>query len=156
MIKTGLRKSGILLLVLFLSYELFSGANSNQKFVEIFLKNDVKIIAELALTPEEHRRGLMFRKKIPEDYGMLFVFEREEYQWFWMKNTYIPLDIIWIDKDKRIVYIAENCKPCLKEDCPSYGVEIPVKYVLEIRGGMAKEYGIDVGDRIDFFLPFEN
>ena len=151
-----LKKFGILLLALFLSFKLYSGEEAKIKFVEVFLKNDVKIIAELALTPEEWERGLMFRKKIPDNYGMLFVFNKVNYQWFWMKNTYIPLDIIWIDKDKKIVYIAKNCKPCLKDQCPSYGVDIPVKYVLEIKGGKAKEYGLKVGDKIDFILPFND
>ncbi len=151
-----LKKFGILPLVLFLSFSILAKEKTKQKFIEIFLKKDVKIIAELALTPEEWEKGLMFRKKLPDNYGMLFVFKTVDYQWFWMKNTYIPLDIIWISEDKKIVYIAENCKPCLKGDCPSYGVEIPVKYVLEIKGGKAKEFGIKVGDRIDFFLPFDN
>ena len=151
-----MKKSGILLLALFLLFESLLSNEIKQKFIEIFLKKDVKIIAELALTPEEWERGLMFRKKLPDNYGMLFVFDNENYQWFWMKNTYIPLDIIWLDKDKKIVYIAENCPPCLKDDCPSYGVEIPVKYVLELKAGKVKEYKLKVGDQIDFFLPFNN
>jgi uncharacterized membrane protein (UPF0127 family) len=125
-----------------------------KKFIRLNI-NSSNFIVELALEPSEWERGLMFRKSIPDDYGMLFVFTEEDYQWFWMKNTYIPLDIIWINRDKKIVYIAENCKPCIKEPCSSYGTEIPVLYVLELKAGSVKKHNIKTGETVDFFIPQE-
>ncbi len=144
----------ISLFYLFLLFNvLLMGKEQKKKFTQLRI-NSEEFIVELALSPEEWEKGLMFRKSIPDDYGMLFVFKTEDYQWFWMKNTYIPLDIFWISREKKIVYIAENCKPCLKEPCPTYGKDIPVLYVLELKGGSAKKYGIKIGDKVDFFIPY--
>jgi len=103
---------------------------------------------ELAKTPEERSRGLMFRESLDLDKGMLFVFEKEGAYSFWMKNTLIPLDIIWINKDKEIVFISENTQPCKEEYiCPSVNPEKNAKYVLEVNGGMAEKIGLKIGDK---------
>jgi uncharacterized membrane protein (UPF0127 family) len=78
---------------------------------------------------------------------MLFVFEDVKYLSFWMKNTYIPLDMIFVDKDLRIVDTKEDVQPCLQEDiCPSYPSKQPAKYVLEVNAGFIQQNGIRVGD----------
>jgi len=107
-------------------------------------------IAELALAREEKRQGLMFRKSLEENRGMLFVYEKEEMRSFWMKNVLIPLDIIWLDQDKKVVHISENAQPCLELPCPSLKPNSPVKYVFEINGGLASEIGLVVGDKLEF------
>ncbi len=122
-----------------------------KKFTKVFLPNGKIITAELAVTDEERARGLMFRKKIPEDYGMLFIFEREEKHGFWMKNTLIYLDIIWLDGNKRIVHVEENVPPCEKEPCEVYYPSKPARYVLELKGGKGKRENLKLGD----FLLFE-
>ncbi len=147
-----LKNTAIYLFLLFLLFNTYLQGNQKKKFIRLNI-NSNPFIVELALTPSEWEKGLMFRKQIPDDYGMLFVFREEGYQWFWMKNTFVPLDIIWINREKKIVYIAENCKPCLEEPCPSYGEEIPVLYVLELKAGSVKKYGIKKGDRVDFLIP---
>jgi uncharacterized membrane protein (UPF0127 family) len=114
--------------------------------LEIATKNGVQPFSvELAVTPEEHERGLMFRKELPEGRGMLFDFKTEQPVEFWMHNTYIPLDIIFIRGDGRILRIAENAEPLSDKHIPSGG---PIRGVLEVIGGTAKKLGIAPGDRV--------
>jgi len=142
----------LLLLFLFFSSSFFA---KESKFVVLSLPNDKQIIAELALTPEQWERGLMYRKEIPENYGMLFVFKEEINHFFWMKNTYISLDILWLDHNKEVIHIVENCEPCFKKICPTYGGKVKAKYVLELKAGAITENNIEVGDEI-FFIIEEN
>ena len=104
---------------------------------------------ELAVTPVQKSLGLMFREKLDSQEGMLFVFNQEGQHSFWMKNTLIPLDIIWINKDQEIVFISENTQPCKKTLCPMVKPTENAKYVLEINGGLSKEIGLMVGDRAE-------
>lgn len=103
-------------------------------------------LVELAKSQEEIRQGLMFRERLEPGTGMLFVFEKEGYYSFWMKNTIIPLDIVWIDGEKRVAFIGENTQPCREEACPPINPEKPAKYVLEVNAGTAKEINLEVGD----------
>jgi uncharacterized membrane protein (UPF0127 family) len=114
--------------------------------LEIASKSGVHVFGvEMAVTPEEQAKGLMFRRQLPEKQGMLFDFHREQPTAFWMKNTYIPLDMIFIRADGRILRIAENTKPLSEDLVPSGG---PVRAVLEVIGGTAKKLGIAAGDRV--------
>jgi uncharacterized membrane protein (UPF0127 family) len=114
--------------------------------LEIATKGGVQIFGvEMAVTPDEQAKGLMFRRELPEKQGMLFDFHREQPTSFWMKNTYIPLDMIFIRADGRILRIAENTVPLSEALVPSGG---PVRAVLEVIGGTAKKLGIAPGDRV--------
>ena len=114
--------------------------------LEIASKNGVHVFAvEMASTPEEQAKGLMFRRQLPEGQGMLFDFHTEQPTSFWMKNTYIPLDMIFIRGDGRILRIAENTVPLSEALVPSGG---PVRAVLEVSGGTARKLGIAPGDRV--------
>ena len=107
----------------------------------------IPVYVDVANDPEEQSRGLMFRNSMEWNNGMLFVSEDVKYLSFWMKNTYIPLDMIFVDKDLRIVDIKEDVQPCLQEDiCPSYPSKQPAKYVLEVNAGFVQQNGIRVGD----------
>jgi uncharacterized membrane protein (UPF0127 family) len=108
-----------------------------------------KIDIEAALTPDQEQQGLMFRRSMADSLGMLFVFDTEEQQSFWMKNTYISLDIIYVNAKKEIVSIAANCKPLSEESIPSEG---NAKYVVEVNGGYAAKQGLKKGDKIDYTL----
>jgi len=104
---------------------------------------------ELAKTAEEMKNGLMFRENMDSDRGMLFIFEKEGEYPFWMKNTLIPLDIIWINKDKEVVFISENAQPCEEgKPCLSVNPDKDAEYVLEVNGGTAEKIGLKVGDKI--------
>lgn len=100
---------------------------------------------ELALTKEERDLGLMFRESLVSDRGMLFIFPEEGEYPFWMKDTLIPLDIIWLDKDGKVVSIAKNVEPCQTDLCLPIDPNKKAKYVLEINGGMADKIGLDIG-----------
>ena len=104
-----------------------------------------KFIVEVAQTPEEQSKGLMFRQSLAPDRGMIFPFGEARPAGFWMKDTLIPLDMIWIGPDRRISGIAENTVPMSLETVPSPG---PVIAVLEIAGGRSAELGIKVGDNV--------
>lgn len=138
---------------MFLCMILLSAGVASQKFIQVFLPNGETIIAELAVTPQERQRGLMFREKLEEDQGMLFVFVQEGLHSFWMKNMKIALDILWLDKDKRIVHIEKEVPACITPDCPSYAPQIPALYVLELQCGSVDRLGINMYDRLDFILP---
>ena len=117
-----------------------------QQVVEIATRTGVHVFSiELAATEEERARGLMYRQQLPEEHGMLFDFEREEPVAMWMHDTYIPLDMIFIRGDGRILRIAERTQPLSDRIIPSGG---PVRAVLEVAGGTAKRLGIAPGDRI--------
>lgn len=148
------KRSPCLALVLIMtSGLLFCQALRKDKFIKIYLPDGKSITAELAVTDEERQRGLMFREKLLFDQGMLFVFEEEDFYSFWMKNTLIYLDMIWLDKDRRIVHIARNVPPCSADPCPSYSPERPGLYVLELAAGAADRFGLKLFDRLEFVIP---
>lgn len=109
---------------------------------------DLKL--EVADTREERRKGLMNRRSLEKNTGMLFIFPGEEKRGFWMKNTYIPLDIIFIDANKTVVKIHEaDPQPNATEDeLKIYRSGSPAKYVIEIEQDFSDRYGIETGDRV--------
>jgi uncharacterized membrane protein (UPF0127 family) len=114
--------------------------------LEIVSKSGVHTFAvEMAITPEQQMKGLMFRRELPEGQGMLFDFGQEQPTSFWMKNTYISLDMIFIRGDGRILRIAENTVPLSEALVPSGG---PVRAVLEVIAGSTKKFGIAPGDQV--------
>lgn len=113
----------------------------------------IPVYVDVADDPQERERGLMFRKNMEQNNGMLFIFggSVDNNLSFWMKDTYIPLDIIFIDSDLRIVDIIEAVQPCLQqqETCPSYPSKQPAKYVLEVNAGFVRQNKINVGDKLE-------
>ena len=103
---------------------------------------------------EERERGLQNRESLDENAGMLFVFTKSAKHSFWMKNTLIPLDMIWIDHYQKIVYIKENAAPCKIHPCEIYSPDKDALYVLEVNAGYVKEKGLKVGDRAEFKIKF--
>ncbi len=100
---------------------------------------------ELALTPEAQAQGLMFRESLPPRHGMLFVFSEPGVHKFWMKNTMIPLDMVWMDAAGKVLFVSADTPPCKADPCASYGPDGPAAQVLEIAGGMASREGIQPG-----------
>jgi len=119
---------------------------AGQDTIEIVTRTGVHAFAvELATNEAERAVGLMFRKELPEGRGMLFDFHEDQPVQFWMHNTYIPLDMIFIARDGRIVRVAENAKPMSDDLVPSGR---PVRAVLEVIAGTARKLGIAAGDRV--------
>ncbi len=138
---------------LLISLLFFSGLpGAENRFITIFIQ-DKPFFAEIADTPEKQITGLMFRTRIRADYGMLFVYAEEDTRSFWMKNTLIPLDIIYLNSDRQIVDMHCSVPPCRSDPCPSYTSALPARFVLEIRGGSAKELKLKIGDKI--FIPID-
>ncbi|MGB3509975.1 MAG: DUF192 domain-containing protein [Microcoleaceae cyanobacterium] len=106
-----------------------------------------KINLEVAKTPQEKAIGLMYRNFLPDDRGMLFSFNPPRQTNFWMKNCLISLDMIFI-RSGIVRAIAENVPPCVADPCPTYGPNVPIDQVIELRGGRAAELELKVGDRI--------
>ena len=106
---------------------------------------------EVADTDDERARGLMFRDSMDTDKGMLFVFERDEPRAFWMKNTRIPLDILYFDDSRRLVSQQRDVPPCsLGDGCPSYPSNVPARYVLELNAGEAARLKLQDGVELTF------
>ena len=137
-------------LVAFIIFALFAAAvparEAGQQTLEIATKSGVHVFAvEVVDNDADRAKGLMYRKELPEGRGMLFDFHREQEVSFWMQNTYIPLDMIFIRGDGRILRIAENTEPMSTRLIPSGG---PVRAVLEVIAGTTQKLGIAPGDRV--------
>ncbi len=121
--------------------------------LEFINKDDNQIISkidiEVADKDSSRIKGLMYRKSMDENQGMLFIFPKEDYQSFWMKNTYISLDIIYVDSNKEIVKIYKNTIPRSLTSLPS---EEKSQYVVEVNGGYTDRHKIKEGDKINFVI----
>jgi uncharacterized protein len=118
----------------------------------ITFPNGKQVVAETVRQEFELMRGLMYRDSLPADRGMLFVHGKEDKHSYWMYQTKIPLDMIWLDHQHKIVEIAPNAQPCTTKasDCPKYGGHQPATFVLEINAGAAAKNNLREGDYIDF------
>ena len=110
-------------------------------------ENMISIDIEVAKSAYEIERGLMHRRSLPANGGMLFIFDREDYRTFWMKNTYLSLDILFLNKDKEIIRISKETTPLSELSIPSGGKAM---YVVEVLAGFTDAYQIHIGDHIDF------
>lgn len=139
-------RSTVACIVLALFLQTAPASAQKLERVEIVTRTGVHVFdVEMAVTPEDRSKGLMFRKELPPGQGMLFDFEGEGPIAMWMRNTFISLDMIFIRADGRIARIAENTTPHSETTIPSGA---PVKAVLEVVAGTAKRLGIATGDRI--------
>jgi len=112
------------------------------------------IDAEVADNHLERTIGLMNRESLGENSGMVFIFQDEKMRSFWMKNTLIPLDMIFVSEGLDIVHIGHNVQPCGTDQCGHYSSVKPAKYVIEVNGGFAQKHGINVGDSVFIALGY--
>jgi uncharacterized protein len=134
-----------LLLILLIAVVGCTASNMDYGSAEVVLPGtdgDVRIHAEVPQTLELFMQGLMHRTVLSRDRGMLFVYEDEQVRTFWMKNTLIPLDMIFITQNGTIAKI-HYAVPCIDEPCAIYSSEVPVQYVLEVVGNLTAEKGIE-------------
>ncbi|MDQ4102080.1 MAG: DUF192 domain-containing protein, partial [Thermoproteota archaeon] len=115
--------------------------NNNSSFV-------TRVFVEVPDDVEEYMRGLMFKQHLPWNAGMLFAFNNEEPRAFWMKNTLIPLDMIFVSDNSEIVDIIEKVPPCEQDPCPIFPSGEPAQYVLEVNAGFVEQNGVQIGDRL--------
>jgi uncharacterized membrane protein (UPF0127 family) len=134
-----------------ISQELRSGSNGYQH-VNVTL-NGLVLVADIAATDEQRTNGLSVKDRLDENEAMLFVFDYEAQHTFWMKNMKFPIDIIWIDSDKTVVYIEHNVEPCSSDIfCPVFSPDHDSLYVLETFGGFAERHDIVKGTIVEFEL----
>ncbi len=120
---------------------------------EITFPNGTKIVAETMTKDLDLTRGLMFRDSLAQDRGMLFIHGHSQKWQYWMYNVRIPLDVIWMDRDRRIVEIVRDTQPCKSKksaECPRYGGNAEALYVLEVNAGVAAKQGLAVGEVLNF------
>jgi uncharacterized membrane protein (UPF0127 family) len=110
-------------------------------------RGPVAVSVEIANTPTTRERGLMYRNNLGTDAGMLFLFPRDDKLQFWMKNTLLPLDMVFIDASRTVVGIVADARPFSTQ---GLGVGKPSRYVLEVHGGFCARHGITAGDKVDF------
>ncbi|MGN6512661.1 MAG: DUF192 domain-containing protein [Lysobacteraceae bacterium] len=127
---------------------LLGGCAGNAQWVEL---HGQRYQVEIARTDAERERGLMFRDALPSGRGMLFIHVRQEPLAYWMKNTRIPLDILYFDEARHLVSQQRDVPPCtLGDACPPYPSSAPARYVLELNAGEAARLGLRDGDAITF------
>ena len=119
---------------------------------EVTLPGGQTIHVERMIAAEDQMRGMMFRTSLAPDRGMLYVHERPGLYTYWTYQYEIPLDMIWMDTSREIVELVENVPPChtAASQCPRYGGKKVARYHLELAAGMAKKYGLAVGQKLDF------
>lgn len=135
--------------VFFLAVALFLVGCTQRARVTVYGNETVHFSVEIADSGLEKLKGLMFRKNLGRHQGMLFVYEEAAVRCFWMKNTRIPLDILFINEEGKAENI-EEADPCESSPCKRYCSKERVRYVLEINQGLSKEYGFGAGTRVEF------
>jgi len=125
-------------------------ADSPAELPSAVLPDGANIIIEVATTPEELSQGLMFRPSLAEDRGMLLFFDSETFPHIWMKNVFIPLDVVYLDNSGIVVEVVENAPPCKAEPCPHYIPKNPARAVLELAANTAAQHGVIEGSTISF------
>jgi uncharacterized membrane protein (UPF0127 family) len=143
------------LMVLAMTCSTWAAEPPAETLITVKTPNGELIHAELADTALKRAQGLMFREHLADDRGMLFIFGDTQPWTFWMKNTKIPLDIIWMDAKKTIIHIERNTPICTRQDdgCPQYHSEEGALYVLELGAGRAAALQLQRGVRLSFKQP---
>ena len=140
-----------------LSYgESTPSAGSNPpRLISVKTPSGTVIQAEIADTPQKRAAGLMYRDHLKKDHGMMFFFDQAQEWTFWMKNTLIALDLIWMDEKKRVIHIERNVPICTRTDdsCPQYRPNDGALYVLEIAAGTVDGLKIEKGSKLQFANP---
>jgi uncharacterized membrane protein (UPF0127 family) len=121
--------------------------------MEVDFPNGTKILCDPARTQLEIMQGLMYRDVLAPDRGMLFIYPKPDKHPFWMYKATFPVDILWMDRDHRIVEMSLNTPPCPSKaahECPRFGGQKDSRFVLEVKAGIATQNGLRFGDRLDF------
>lgn len=108
---------------------------------------------EIMITDEDRAMGLMFRPSLPADRALLFVFDDLDFHGIWMKNCRFPIDIVWLDENRKVVHVAPRVPPCAKDPCPVYNPMRRAAYVVEMNAGAARREKIVLNSALEFTLP---
>lgn len=139
---------------LFLSAALLAlEADAAPAVIPLKLPSGKELKVEVMVEDADRAMGLMFRDALPSDRGLLFVFDRPDFHSFWMKNCKFPIDIVWMDGERKVVHVERGVPPCKNDPCPSYRPMRRALYVLEIGSGQARKEKADVGAVLTFAPP---
>ena len=120
--------------------------------IPLTLPSGTVLQVEVMVKDEDRAMGLMFRPSLPKDRGMLFIFERPDFHGIWMKNCKFPIDIVWLDEERKVAHVAESVPPCKAEPCPVYSPLRRAAYVVELNAGVARREKAVLGSRFGFVL----
>ena len=138
----------LMIVVVSVTYFAFQQSNTVQiRFAGVVLS------VELATTQAEQERGLSGRNSMPADHGMLFIFGAQGNWSFWMYEMKFPLDIIWFNSNRQVVFIEQNLEPCTPNECPTFTPNANAMYVLEVNAGFVTAHDVSMGDVFTFVLP---
>ena len=138
--------AGLLILA---GLSLFNRPGVHQVYV--LLPNGQTILADVADSPEEQLVGLFFAESLPEDRGLLLIYEEAGPHRLWTRNIRFPIDMIWLDPSRQIIQVDENVPPCTKDPCPSYGPsDRAALFALEVAAGVAQQHGLLTGVSLEF------
>lgn len=145
--------AGIISMSLFLVFMFLVFKKEHRYQIQLAQIGDVEVTLEIADTPAKRAKGLMNRKSLDENSGMIFNFPTNGKHIFWMADTLISLDIVWLDENFKVVHIERNLPPCtesgnLQSLCKIYGPNDPARYVIELNGGWSEKNQLEVGDTI--------
>jgi uncharacterized membrane protein (UPF0127 family) len=138
------------ILVLYFALDIPGKTKVEEDLNVAIFENKQILQLEIAKTHEQRTTGLMHRESLEENSGMLFIYGSEQQLTFWMKNTLIPLDMIFLNSNKTIVHIIKNAQPCVEEPCKVYPSENPAIYVIEVNAGYTDKHGILKGQKVEF------
>ncbi len=151
MVKKQVSYIVIVLTFLLIGITLFQKSTSAPKLGQVlFPEQSVRFQVEIAETEKQRAQGLMLRQFLALNTGMLFIFEQEELQSVWMKNTLIALDVIFVSDEGVVVSTSQNLKPCLREPCRIHSSNKKAKYMLEVNAGVVEKTGVTVGQKFIF------
>jgi uncharacterized membrane protein (UPF0127 family) len=136
-----------------LCFLLASSATAAPDVVPLTLPSGKVLKVEVMVKDEDRAMGLMFRPSLPLDQGMLFIFAESEFHGIWMKNCKFPIDILWLDGQKRVVHLEEAVPPCKADPCPVYQPLRKASFVVELNAGQARREKAVVGASLDFAAP---
>lgn len=121
--------------------------------IPLKLPSGAVLQTEVMIKDPERQMGLMFRPSLPRDRAMLFIFETVDFHGIWMKNCKFPIDIVWLDEQRKVVHVAEAVPPCKADPCPVYEPMQRAAYVVEMNAEQARQEKVALGATLDFTLP---
>ena len=149
MLRSGMWRAGCLATLLVLA----ASSSATPKVEPLTLPSGKILQVEVMVEDADRAMGLMFRPSLAEDRGMLFVFDELAFHGIWMKNCKFPIDIVWLDEERRVVHVAERTPPCKGEPCPVYEPLRRAAYVLELNAGQARREKVVLGAALSFQPP---
>jgi len=141
------------LLATLLGTAIAATATATPAVIPLKLPSGKVLQTEVMVSDEDRQMGLMFRPSLPLDHGMLFIFEQPDFHAIWMKNCKFPIDIVWLDAQRKVVHVAPKVPPCDAEPCPVYQPLQRASFVVELSAGQAAREKAVVGSKLEFTLP---